>query len=131
MNDQRGKNTAASVRDRLLALAHERREDFRLLLTRYGMERLLCRLAQSAYRDRFIFKGAMLFLLRGDQLHRPTRDVDFPGFGDSSEASLQAIFRELCDVDVEDDDLTLMADSVRVEMIRDEAEYGGIRVKAC
>ncbi len=35
-------------------------------------------------------------------------------FGDSSEVGLQAIFRELCDIQVEDDGLTLMADSVQV-----------------
>lgn len=129
MNDKRGKNTAASVRDRLLALARERGEDFQLLLTQYGLERLLYRLSQSNYRDRFILKGAMLFMLWGDHAHRPTRDVDFLGFGDNSEAGLQAIFRELCDIPVQDDGLTLMADSVRVETIRDEAEYGGIRVR--
>lgn len=129
MNDKRAKNMAASVRDRLLALARERREDFQLLLTKYGLERLLYRLSQSAYRDRFILKGAMLFVLWGDQPHRPTRDVDFLAFGDSSEAGLKAIFRDLCNVTVEDDGLTLIADSIQVEVIRDETEYGGIRVK--
>ena len=129
MNNKCGKNTAASVRDRLLALARERGEDFQLLLTQYGLERLLYRLSQSSYRDRFILKGAMLLLLWGDQPHRSTRDVDFLGFGDSSEAGLQAIFRELCSIPVEDDGLTLIADSVQVETIRDETEYGGIRVR--
>jgi hypothetical protein len=105
MNDKRGENTAASVRDRLLALARERGEDFQLLLTQYGLERLLYRLSKSGYRDRFILKGAMLFMLWGNQPHRPTRDVDFLGFGDSSEAGLQVIFRELCDIPVEDDGL--------------------------
>ena len=129
MNDKRGKNTAASARDRLLALARERGEDFQLLLTQYGLERLLYRLSRSGYRDRFILKGAMLFMLWSDQPHRPTRDVDFLGFGDSSEASLLAIFRDLCDIPVEDDGLTLMAASVQVEVIRDETEYGGMRVR--
>jgi len=129
MNDKHGKNIAASVRDRLLTLARERGEDFQLLLTQYGLERLLYRLSQSGYRDRFILKGAMLFMLWGDQPHRPTRDVDFLGFGDSSEAGLQNIFRELCDIPVGDDGLTLIADSVQVEVIRDESEYSGIRVK--
>ena len=129
MNDKRGKNLAASVRDRLLALARVRGEDFQLLLTQFGLERLLYRLSQSAYRDRFILKGAMLFVLWGDQPHRPTRDVDFLALGDSSEAELQAIFRDLCNVTVKDDGLTLIADSVQVEVIRDETEYGGIRVK--
>jgi hypothetical protein len=129
MNDKRRKNTASSVRDRLLALARERGEDFQLILTQYGLERLLYRLSQSNYRDRFILKGAMLFMLWSDQPHRPTRDVDFLVFGDSSEASLLAIFRELCDIPVEDDGLILMANNVQVEMIRDETEYGGIRVR--
>jgi len=53
MTNNRGKNTAASVRDRLLSLARERGEDFQLLLTQYGLERLLYRLSQSDYRERF------------------------------------------------------------------------------
>jgi hypothetical protein len=126
MNDKRGENTAASVRDQLLALARERGEDFQWLLTQYGLERLLYRLSQSNYRERFILKGAMLFMLWGDQPHRPTRDVDFLGFGDSSEPGLQKVFRELCNLPVDDDGLTLMADSVQVEVIRDKSEYGGI-----
>ncbi len=129
MNDRRGKNTAASVRDRLLTLAREQGEDFQLTLTHYALERLLYRLSKSGYRDRFILKGAILFMLWSDQPHRPTRDVDFLGLGDSNEAGMQAIFRELCDVSVEDDGLTLMADSVQIELIRDEAEYGGMRVR--
>jgi hypothetical protein len=100
-----------------------------LLLTRYALERLLYRLGKSSYRDRFILKGAMLFLLWGDQPHCPTRDVDFLGFGDSSEAALRTIFRELCDTPVEDDGLILSGDSIQVETIRDEAEYGSIRVQ--
>lgn len=129
MNDKRGKNSAASVRDRLLSLARKRGENFQLLLTQYGLERLLYRLSQSNYRDRFILKGAMLFMVWSDQPHRPTRDVDFLGFGDSSEPSLQAIFQELCNIPVEDDGITLVPESVRVEAIRDESEYGGMRVK--
>jgi hypothetical protein len=85
-------------------------------------------LGKSHYQDRFILKGAMLFMLWSDHPHRSTRDVDFLGFGDSSEASLQAIFRDLCDIQVEDDGLILIADSVQVEVIRDAIEYGGTRV---
>jgi len=69
------KNTAASVRNRLLELARQRGEDFQLILTRYGLERLLYRLGQSEYRDRFVLKGALLFSLWDNQAHRPIRDV--------------------------------------------------------
>ena len=128
MTGNRGTSTATSVRDRLLELARQRNQDFQLILTRYGLERFLYRLSQSEYRDRFILKGAMLFTLWGDQAHRPTRDVDFLGFGDSDEATLQEIFRTLCKVPVEDDGLLFLADSVQVEQIRETTEYGGIRV---
>jgi predicted nucleotidyltransferase component of viral defense system len=129
VNDKCGKNLAVSIRDRLLNLARERGEDFQLILTLYGLERLLYRLGKSDYRDLFILKGATLFMLWGDLSHRPTRDVDFLGFGDSSETGLRTVFRELCDIPVEDDGLTLIADSIRVDTIRDDTEYGGMRVK--
>ena len=39
MNDKPAKNIGASTRDRLLALARERGEDFQSVLTRYALER--------------------------------------------------------------------------------------------
>ncbi len=128
MTSNRRKNTAVSVRDRLLQLAKRRGEDFQLILTRYALERLLYRLSQSEYRDRFILKGAMLFALWDDQPYRATRDVDFLGFGDSSEHAVRDTFRTLCDMAVADDGLVLHADSVRVDRIRDVMQYGGMRV---
>jgi hypothetical protein len=44
-------NKAASVHQRLLNLARERKEDFGLVLTRYVLERVLYRISQSKYRD--------------------------------------------------------------------------------
>ena len=128
MTGQKGKNTAVSVRDRLLKLARQRGEDFQLILTRYGLERILYRLSQSEHCNQFILKGAMLFSLWSTETHRPTRDVDLLGFGESDEATLQQIFSDLCRVPVEDDGLLFLADSIRVESIRDATEYGGVRV---
>lgn len=122
------RNPAASARDRLLTLAKKRGEDFQLVLTRYGLERLLYRLSLSPYRDRFILKGAMLFILWSDDPHRPTRDVDFLGSGDSSEVGLTDVFRDLCTMTVEEDGVTYDPKSIRVEAIRDDTEYGGMRV---
>ena len=122
------KDTATSVRNRLLDLVRQRGEDFQLILTRYGLERLLYRLSESEFRDRYILKGAMLYALWGDPAHRPTRDVDFLGFGDSGEDAVRDAFRALCDMPVDEDGLVFHADSVRVEPIRDVTEYGGMRV---
>lgn len=45
------RNTAASVRARLLAKARTDKQDFNLVLTRYALERLLYRLSVSAHAD--------------------------------------------------------------------------------
>jgi len=55
------RNPAASVRARLLNKARADGVDFQLLLTRYGLERLLYRLSVSPERDNFLLKGALLF----------------------------------------------------------------------
>ncbi len=54
------RDVGASVRARLLNLANQKGQPFDLLLTRYGIERLLHRLSLSPYRDHFVLKGAML-----------------------------------------------------------------------
>ncbi len=56
-------------------------------------------------------------------------NVDFLSFGDSSKMGLKTVFRELCEIPVEDDGLTLIVDSIQVDAIRDDTEYGGMRVK--
>jgi len=59
----RSRNLGASVRQRLLNLAREKSEAFDLVLTRYGLERLLYRIGRSPWRTRFLLKGAMLYTL--------------------------------------------------------------------
>ncbi|MXW27016.1 MAG: nucleotidyl transferase AbiEii/AbiGii toxin family protein [Dehalococcoidia bacterium] len=129
MSPDRPRNLAASVRQRLLNRARERREDFNYLLTRYANERLLFRLAESAHRDQFVLKGATLFELWHDAVHRATRDVDLLGFGEPAVEQMQATFRELCTLDVEPDGLEFLEESVRAERIRDGQAYGGVRVR--
>jgi hypothetical protein len=71
----------------------------------------------------------MLFFLWGKNSHRPTRDIDLLGFGDSDEGRLKIIFQELCNVPVGNDGITFDADTVLVESIRSKTEYGGTRVR--
>ncbi len=122
------KNVGASVRDRLLNLARERKEDFQLLLTRYANERLLYRLASSAYGDRFVLKGAALFMLWTGEPHRATRDVDLLGFGEPSVERIRAIFAEVITRDVEGDGVRFDVQSLEAGPIREDQEYGGVRV---
>jgi predicted nucleotidyltransferase component of viral defense system len=123
------KDVGASVRARLLRLARERGDDFQLLLTRYANERLLYRLARSPHGTSFILKGATLFTLWTGHPHRATRDIDLLGSGDPSEARIAAVFAEVIALDVEDDGVMFDAGSLEIGPIREDQEYGGVRVE--
>jgi predicted nucleotidyltransferase component of viral defense system len=122
-----GRNLAVSIRDRLLNKARAEKLDYNLLLTRYALERMIYRLSISAERDRFLLKGALLFDLWFDVPHRPTHDADFLGFGSAEIPQLEAVFRDICHIEV-DDGIVFDPDSVKATEIRKEANYAGIRV---
>ena len=81
------------------------------------------------YADRFLLKGAMLFVVWDEKTHRPTRDLDLLGFGPSEKEDLLQIFRAVVATLVVDDGLVFDPDLVRVEEIREDNTYGGIRVR--
>ena len=119
---------AASIHARLLNLAKENGEDFNLVLNRYGLERWLYRLSISEARERLWLKGALLFALWFDAPHRPTRDADFLGFGDIDVNTLAELIGEVSAIE-SDDGVVFDPTSINVEEIREEARYGGLRVK--
>ncbi len=122
-------NIGASVRARLLTRAHAERSDFQVLLTRYALERLLYRLSVSAHRDRFILKGAMLFATWVSDPFRPTRDLDLLGFGDHEAEAIAETFRAICAEPAADDGVIFEIAALQASPIRDEAKYGGVRVR--
>ena len=123
----KGRNPAASVRARLLNKARADGMDFQLLLTRYGLERLLYRLSISPERDNFLLKGALLFDLWYDVPLRPTRDIDLLGFGLAEIPHLVAAFEGVCAIEV-DDGIVFAVTPIRADEIRKEANYAGIRL---
>lgn len=122
------RNLAQSVHHRLLNKAREQGEDFNLVLIRYALERFLYRLGRSRHKDRFILKGAMLFAAWTDQPHRPTRDLDLLGIGDSSDAALRQVFSEIVRTPVEPDGLEFDEGSISISEIREAQDYPGKRI---
>lgn len=122
------KNLPASVKARLLNLAETRHETFNDLVVRYGIERFLYRLGQSRHADRFLLKGAMLFILWDGKVPRPTKDVDFLGYGSMEIDAVVDAFREIATTTVAPDGLEFDAGSVTAKEIREGQAYGGIRV---
>ena len=121
------KNIAASVRQRLLTLSRERREDFNFMLTQYVIQRLLYRLSRSDYNEQFLLKGAMLFLVWTGDLHRPTKDIDLLGFGQNDVDVLLAHFKTICRMEIEDG-LVFDADTLKGIQIKEDALYQGVRI---
>ncbi|WP_084396910.1 nucleotidyl transferase AbiEii/AbiGii toxin family protein [Henriciella aquimarina] len=125
---KRPKNMAASVRQRLLNLARSDKRDFQTVLVAFALERLIYRLSVSEYRTRFVLKGGMLVTVWTSDPGRFTRDVDFLGFGESGEADLLKVFREILSIDG-NDGLKFRTESLTVSDIREDQVYGGKRLR--
>jgi len=79
-------------------------------------------------RDQFVLKGALLFDLWFDAPHRPTRDADFLGFGEMDAEALTKTIRSVCAIHA-DDGMSYDPATVTTTEIREEANYGGLRVR--
>ncbi len=120
--------TPASIRQRLLNIAREQGRVFDVVLVTYGLERLIYRLSISKHRDSFVLKGGMLVTLWTGDENRVTRDADFLGFGDASEDHLISVFSQIMS-ELADDGLVYDVDGLTAEAIREEQQYGGIRLR--
>lgn len=122
------KNLPASIRQRLLNKAHATNRPFNEILQYYAIERFLYRMSRSSYSDKFILKGALMFLAWGASVYRPTRDIDFLGFTTNDLEAVARIIQEVCVQEVEPDGLTFDSSTVQSERIKEDADYEGVRV---
>ena len=68
-----------------------------------------------------------MFLVWRGSMHRPTSDIDLLGFVEADEEKLAETVRAICIQEVEDDGVLFDLKSVKVEKIRSETVYGGLR----
>ncbi len=122
-------NLPASIKQRLSNFSEEIGESLNLVALRYANERFLYRLSKSKHADRLILKGATLLAHWMDAPHRPTKDIDFLGHGDSSDEAILSMVSDILLTEVEDDGLIFNVDAISVREIREDVEYGGLRVK--
>jgi hypothetical protein len=123
------KNVAVSVHGRLQDRARQEERPFQELLEHFGMERLLFRLSQSAYVDRFVLKGALMLRAWDAPAARPTRDIDLLGHVHNSLENIASIVREFCELQVVDDGIKFHAASVVPSRIKEGADYQGVRIR--
>lgn len=129
MTNSRIKNTAASVRQRLLNKARETVRPFNELLQYYAMERFLYRMSQSQYSQKFILKGALMFTAWRTPHSRATMDIDLLGRISNEIDHIVDVVREICNQEVEPDGVRFDPGSVAGERIVEDADYEGVWVR--
>ncbi len=122
------KDLPASIRAKLFAHAKQHGDDFARVLTRYAIERLLFRLSRTDAAERYVLKGATLFVTWPEHALRPTGDLDLLGQGDPDPAALAELFTRICQVEVPDDGIVFDPATLKVEPIREADKYQGARL---
>jgi hypothetical protein len=121
------KNMGASVRQRLLNYAKANGRPFAEVLQYYAMERFLYRLSVSPHVETFTLKGALLLTAWHAPISRPTMDIDLLGRTDNAVEAIVALMREISQAEVTDDGIVFDPTSFAGEVIREDADYAGVR----
>lgn len=117
-----------SLKDQLRNEAKSSHETFDALLGRYVRFRLLYRISRSKYADRFLLKGANMFLFWTGSMHRPTTDIDLLDTV-ADDAELKGIFSEIAALPCERDCVSFDPNGITSEPIRVGAPHGGTRLR--
>lgn len=122
-------NYAQSIKARLLNMADGDNRKYQQLIVRFLHERLLYRLSQSEYRERFILKGGALLYAFEEFIPRPTLDIDFMGRRiDNDKANILTAFRKIASVSYPEDGITFHTETLTADDITVEKKYPGIRI---
>ena len=124
----KAKNIAASVHQRLLNRARESSRPFNEILQYFAIERFIYRLSKSPHADRFVLKGALMFSAWTGSMSRPTMDIDLLGKIENSIDLVVAVFKDACEMEVENDGIVFHKDTVKATRITEDADYKGVRV---
>ncbi|MDD4570491.1 MAG: nucleotidyl transferase AbiEii/AbiGii toxin family protein [Tepidanaerobacteraceae bacterium] len=107
-------------------LSRDKGVNAEILLRNFMLERLLERISLSKYKNQFILKGGMLIAAIVGIDARSTMDMDATIKGLTlTEEKLEEVFNEILFVPVDDG---VQMSLSKLENIRDESEYPGIRV---
>ena len=126
---KRHTNSPASVLAQLKNIAKANNVVFAEILNRYAIERILKRIELSSRATQCILKGGCLFILWSDGFsYRPTMDADLEIRGRGDIDSIVGLFHEVARiVPDEPDGISIDEESISVDRIRADDEYGGVR----
>ena len=120
------KTNAQAVKDRLKNIVKEKNIEFNTVMRFYMYDRFIERLSISNYKNNFILKGGFYLSTLFGIENRGTMDIDaeINKINLDKEIILK-IIEEIIEIDLEDN-VTYKIN--RIASIRDEDEYGGLRI---
>lgn len=119
-------NSAQAVKDKLKNISIEKNVDFNSVMRFYMYDRFVERLSKSKYKDNFILKGGFYLSKLFGIDNRSTMDIDAAiRKAEFTEENLIKMINEIISIDVGDN---VKFKIEKTESIRDEDEYGGLRI---
>lgn len=123
------KDSSASVRARLLNIAKEQGLSFQLIIIRYLQERLLYRVSQSRYRNKFYLKGDGLIYAFSNSKTRYTLDIDLLGKEIANNTqTIKSAFAEIVSIPCPGDQVWFKPETIHADLISEQEKYNGIRL---
>lgn len=115
-----------SLKAKLKNIAKEKNIEFNSVMRSYMYERFIERLSLSKYRDNFILKGGFYISTLFGVDSRSTMDIDTAILkADFTEENILEMISEIINIDAKDN---VVFEIEKNESIREEDEYGGLRV---
>lgn len=119
-------NSSQAVKDKLKNISREKNVDFNSVMRFYMCDRFVERLSKSKYKDNFILKGGFYLSKLFGLDNRSTMDIDTAIRKTKfTEENIVKMITEIINIDV-DDNVKFVIE--KTESIRDEDEYGGLRI---
>ena len=118
-------NSAQAVKDKLKNISRKN-VDFNSVMRFYMYDRFVERLSKSKYKDNFILKGGFYLSKLFGLDNRSTMDIDTAiRKAEFTEENIIKMINEIINIDVGDN---VKFKIEKTETIRDEDEYGGLRI---
>lgn len=115
-----------AVKDKLKVVAKEKNMEFNSVMRFYMYDRFIDRLSRSKYKNNFILKGGFYLSTLFGIDNRSTMDIDTAlSNADFTDENIIQMIDEIIQIDAEDNVLLKIE---KTEMIREEDEYGGLRI---
>ena len=119
-------NSAQAVKDKLKNFSKDKNVDFNSVMRFYMYDRFIERLSKSKYKDNFILKGGFYLSKLFGLDNRSTMDIDTAIRKTKfTEDNVIKMITEIINIDINDN---VKFEIEKREFIRDEDEYGGLRI---